>query len=154
MPITALLDPEQVVVDLKATTKKQVLTELAAIAAERTGASKRDVFAKLLERERLGSTGLGKGIAIPHGRIEGLEKLFGIFARLAEPIEFDSVDDQPVDLVFLLLAPEEAGGEHLKALATVSRCFRDQGVCERLREAVDSASAHGILSDRIEADAA
>jgi len=150
MPFSEFLGPGQVVVDLKATTKKQALTELAALAAEHTNVEKRAILDTLMERERLGSTGGGKGIAIPHGRIAGLDGVYGVFARLSDPVDFDAVDDAPVDLVFLLLAPEDEGGDHLKALAKVSRCLRDDQVCSRLREAIDAADAHNILSPRIE----
>ncbi|MCR9256517.1 MAG: PTS IIA-like nitrogen regulatory protein PtsN [Alphaproteobacteria bacterium] len=150
MPLREFLGPEQVVVDLKATTKKQVLIELATIAAEKTNIEKRVILDTLLQRERLGSTGVGKGIAIPHGRLEGLDTVYGVFARLTDPVDFDAVDDEPVDLVFLLLAPEDEGGDHLKALAKVSRCLRDQEVCGCLREALTAAAAHEILAPRID----
>ena len=92
------------------------------------------------------STGVGGGIAIPHGKLDALDRIVGMFARLAEPIDFDAVDDQPVDLIFLLLAPEGAGADHLKALSRVSRLFRDPRVCERLREADDAGALYEILT--------
>lgn len=128
-----LLQPEAIIASLKATSKKQALQELARRAAELTGLGERQIFDVLLERERLGTTGVGRGIAIPHGKLAGLSHVFGLFARLDKPIEFDSIDDRSVDLVFLLLAPEGAGADHLKALARVSRMLRDEALCEKLR---------------------
>ena len=98
-----------------------------------TGLHERTIFGTLLERERLGTTGVGHGIAIPHGKLSGLDRVFGLFARLDTPVDFDAIDDMPVDLVFCLLAPEEAGADHLKALAKVSRSLRDRTFCEKLR---------------------
>ena len=103
-----------------------------------------EIFDVLLERERLGTTGVGNGIAIPHGKLAGLKKLHGVFARLSTPIDFEAIDERPVDLIFLLLAPETAGADHLKALARVSRLLRDQAVCEKLRK-TDTADALYIL---------
>ena len=128
-----LLHPEAIIASLKATSKKQALQELAKRAAELTGLGERQIFDVLLERERLGTTGVGRGIAIPHGKLATLAHVFGLFARLDKPIDFDSIDDRPVDLVFLLLAPEGAGADHLKALARVSRMLRDEALCEKLR---------------------
>ncbi len=126
--------PEGVIAHLKVTSKKQALQELSERAAKLTGLSERAIFETLLERERLGSTGVGQGIAIPHGKLGDIDRLYGLFARLDTPIDFESVDDQPVDLVFLLLAPEAAGcADHLKALARISRLLRNQAVVEKLR---------------------
>jgi PTS system nitrogen regulatory IIA component len=125
--------PDTVLAGLRVTSKKQVLQELARRAANVTGESERTILDVLLERERLGSTGVGRGIAIPHGRLPSLDRVYGVFARLDRPIDFDAVDDQPVDLVYLLLAPENAGADHLKALAKVSRLLRNEGVCAKLR---------------------
>ena len=116
MEITDLLTSERVVSSLRAPSKKQALQELSRRAAEFTGLHERTIFDVLLERERLGTTGVGSGIAIPHGKLSGLEELLGVFARLEKPVDFDAVDEQPVDLIFLLLAPEAAGADHLKAL--------------------------------------
>jgi nitrogen PTS system EIIA component len=126
MEIADLLRPDGVLPRLKAANKKQALQELAARAARLTGAHERAIFDVLLERERLGTTGVGHGIAIPHGKLASLDKLHGVFARLDQGIDFDAIDEQPVDLIFLLLAPESAGADHLKALARVSRLLRDQ----------------------------
>ncbi|MBF0373386.1 MAG: PTS IIA-like nitrogen regulatory protein PtsN [Alphaproteobacteria bacterium] len=133
MEIADLLSPQGVIPNLRATSKKQALQELARRAAELTGMPERAVFDVLLGRERLGTTGVGNGIAIPHGKLASLDRLHGLFARLERPINFESIDEQPVDLIFLLLAPESAGADHLKALARVSRLLRDKGVCEKLR---------------------
>jgi len=145
MDITDLITPEGVMVPLKVTSKKQALQAMARRAAEISGLNERLVFDTLLERERLGTTGVGNGIAIPHGRLAGLKTMHGVFARLARPINFDSIDDQPVDLIFLLLAPESAGADHLKALARVSRLLRDRSMCDKLRGAETPEALYGLL---------
>jgi PTS system nitrogen regulatory IIA component len=145
MDIADLITPDSVMVPLKVTSKKQALQALARRAAELTGLTERTVFDTLLERERLGTTGVGNGIAIPHGRIESLRGMHGVFARLARPINFDSIDDQPVDLIFLLLAPESAGADHLKALARVSRLLRDRAMCDKLRGTETPEALYGLL---------
>jgi PTS system nitrogen regulatory IIA component len=147
MEITDLLTPGSVIATLKAQSKKQLLQELAARAAPLTGLPERRVFETLSERERLGTTGVGQGIALPHGRLMGLTKITGLFARLETPIDYDAVDNQPVDLVFLLLAPEQAGADHLKALARVSRLLRNQTVCEKLRAANKPEALYAILTE-------
>jgi PTS system nitrogen regulatory IIA component len=136
-----------VIAKLRATSKKQVLQELAKRAAESTGLPERQIFEVLLERERLGTTGVGNGIAIPHGKLAGLKQLFGMFARLEQPVDFDAIDEQPVDLIFLLLAPEAAGADHLKALARVSRLLRDRSVCEKLRGANQADAIYALLTE-------
>ena len=115
MPLTDLVVPNAVIPALKVNSKKQAIAELAAKAAELTGQSEREILEILLQREKLGSTGVGNGVAIPHGKLPKLGKLFGLFARLDRPVDFESLDNQPVDLIFLLLAPEGAGADHLKA---------------------------------------
>ncbi|KAA5604963.1 PTS IIA-like nitrogen regulatory protein PtsN [Roseospira marina] len=145
MDISDLIAPEGVMVPLKVTSKKQALQAMARRAAEMTGLNERVVFDVLLERERLGTTGVGNGIAIPHGRLASVSSMHGVFARLARPINFDAIDDQPVDLIFLLLAPESAGADHLKALARVSRLLRDRGMCEKLRGAETPEALYGLL---------
>lgn len=147
MEITDLLTPGSVIAALKSQGKKQLLQELAARAAPLTGLPERRIFETLSERERLGTTGVGQGIAIPHGRLNGLTKITGLFARLETPIDYDAVDNQPVDLVFLLLAPEQAGADHLKALARVSRLLRNQPICEKLRAAAKSEALYAILTE-------
>ena len=140
MEINDLLTRDSVLTAVRATSKKQALQELAKHAAQITGLHDRTIFDVLLERERLGTTGVGRGIAIPHGKLSELDSLHGVFAVLEQPIDFDAVDDQPVDLIFLLLAPESAGADHLKALARVSRLLRDSTFCDRLRS-TNSADA-------------
>jgi PTS system nitrogen regulatory IIA component len=148
MEITDLLVPEAVLPSMKAQGKKQLLQEMAERAALLTGQPERRIFETLIERERLGSTGMGQGIAIPHGRLPGLTKIIGMFARLETPIAYDAVDNQPVDLVFLLLAPEGAGADHLKALARVSRLLRNQQTCERLRAASKAEVLYALLTEK------
>lgn len=140
MDISDLIVPESVIANLRVTSKKQALQELAKKAADLTGQPERALFEVLMERERLGTTGVGHGIGIPHGKLPELDRLYGLFARLETPIDFDAIDDHPVDLIFVLLAPETAGADHLKALARVSRLFRDRAVCDKLR-GTDSAEA-------------
>ncbi|MES1155796.1 MAG: PTS sugar transporter subunit IIA, partial [Pseudorhodoplanes sp.] len=106
----------------------------------------RTVFETLLQREKLGSTGIGHGIAIPHGKLSKLERLFGLFARLDRPIDFESLDGQPVDLIFLLLAPEGAGADHLKALARVARLLRDPDTASKLRDSRDADAIYAVLA--------
>ena len=146
MEIVDLLTEERVVDHLHAASKKQVIQEISKRAAAFTGLDERAVFDVLLERERLGTTGVGKGVAIPHGKTTDLDRLYGLFARLDQAIDFDAIDDQPVDLVFLLLAPEGAGADHLKALARVSRLLRDPAICDALREAADADALYAILT--------
>ncbi|MGK9167343.1 PTS IIA-like nitrogen regulatory protein PtsN [Inquilinus limosus] len=148
------LRPEAILANLKAASKKQALQELARRAAELTGQHERFIFDVLLERERLGSTGVGRGIAIPHGKLPNLQGVFGAFARLERPIDFDAVDEQPVDLVFLLLAPEGAGADHLKALARISRMLRDEGLCEKLRGCQSADAIYALLSQSESVNAA
>jgi len=154
MELEDLVSPEGVIAHLKVTGKKQMLQELSARAAELTGLSERTIFETLLERERLGSTGVGQGIAIPHGKLAQLTRLHGLFARLETPVDFESVDDQPVDLVFLLLAPEGAGADHLKALARISRLLRNQSVVEKLRASDEPAALFAILTEPAATNAA
>ena len=148
MEITDLLAPEAVLPSLKAQGKKQLLQELAERAALLSGQPERRIFETLVERERLGSTGMGQGIAIPHGRLAGLTKIVGLFARMETPIAYDAVDNQPVDLVFLLLAPEGAGADHLKALARVSRLLRNQQTCEKLLAATKAEVLYALLTEK------
>lgn len=147
MDLSALLGPGNVVPTLKATTKKQVFAEMAARAAKVTHLDERQVFDVVLERERLGTTGIGGGIAIPHGKIPGLDRLYGFFARVETPVDFDAVDGEPVDLVFMLLAPEGAGADHLKALAKVSRVLRDRVMCEKLRGSRNADALYALLTE-------
>jgi nitrogen PTS system EIIA component len=147
MEISDLLQPAAVIPQLKVQGKKQLLQELAARAAEVTLISDRKIFETLMERERLGTTGVGQGIAIPHGRLSDVKSIVGIFARLESPIDYEAVDNQPVDLVFALLAPEGAGADHLKALARVSRLLRNQQATEKLRAAKTAEALYALLTD-------
>jgi PTS system nitrogen regulatory IIA component len=145
MLISDLVTPSAVIASLKATSKKQALQELARRAAELTGEPERAIFDVLLERERLGTTGVGDGVAIPHGKLANLTRLFGMFARLDRPIDFEAIDEQPVDLIFLLLAPGGAGADHLKALARVSRLLRDRTMREKLRGSETAEALFALL---------
>ncbi len=147
MEIADLITADRVIANLRATSKKQALQDLARQAAQVTDVHERAIFDVLLERERLGTTGVGNGIAIPHGKLPNLDRLYGLFARLEEPIDFDSIDEQPVDLIFLLLAPESAGADHLKALARVSRLLRDKSVCEKLRATDNRDALYALLTE-------
>jgi PTS system nitrogen regulatory IIA component len=146
MEMTDLLTPDSVIDGLKVTSKKQVLQDLSDRASVLTGLNARAVLETILSRERLGTTGVGQGIAIPHGRMDDLDKIYGLFARLNKPVNFDSLDEQPVDLVFMLLAPEGAGADHLKALAKISRLLRNQSVCEKLRGSDSSDALFALLT--------
>ena len=146
MEILDLLVPEAVLPSLKAQSKKQLLQELAQRAAELTGQTERRIFETLIERERLGSTGMGQGIAIPHGRVADLNTIVGVFTRLETSIDYDAVDKQPVDLVFMLLAPADAGADHLKALARIARLLRDQDVAKKLRASRDAQAIYSVLA--------
>jgi PTS system nitrogen regulatory IIA component len=146
MPLTDLIAPNAILPALKVNNKKQVLQELAARAALLSGQSERAIFDILMQREKLGTTAIGNGIAIPHGKMPNLTRLFGLFARLERPVDFDALDNQPVDLVFLLLAPEGAGADHLTALSRVARLLRDQTVTHKLRATQDAESLYAVLA--------
>jgi nitrogen PTS system EIIA component len=145
MPLSDLLALDAVVPALKVNSKKQALQDISERAAALSGLGAREIFDILLQRERLGSTGVGNGIAIPHGKLARLPQLFGLFARLERPIDFEAIDGQPVDLVFLLLAPETAGADHLRALSRIARVLRDPIVVQKLRATRDAAALHAIL---------
>lgn len=149
-----LLGSSAVLIDVEATDKKQTIQALARHAAAQLGLEEHAVFDVLWEREKLGTTGIGQGIAIPHGRVLGLEKVCGFFVRLGAPIDFDSIDQRPVDLLFLLLAPESAGADHLHALAAVSRVLRDEGLCDKLRKAKTTEALASLLCKTSTAEAA
>ncbi len=154
MEINDLISTESVIPSLRASSKKQALQDLARRAADITGLHERAIFDVLMERERLGTTGVGNGIAIPHGKMANLDRLYGLFARLERSVDFQSIDEQPVDLIFLLLAPESAGADHLKALARVSRLLRDGSVCEKLRGTEDAEALYALLTESMESRAA
>ena len=146
MDLSDLIDVPAIMPALKANSKKQLLQMLSERAAAISGLSEREIFDTILQRERLGSTGVGSGIAIPHGKLPALHGLFGLFARLERPIDFDALDGEPVDLIFLLLAPESAGADHLKALARVARMLRDPAIAHKLRATDDAAALHAVLT--------
>jgi nitrogen PTS system EIIA component len=149
-----LIAPGAVQADVPASSKKAVLTTLGATAAGQWGLDARGVSEALTRREKLGSTGFGGGVAIPHARIEGLERVHGAFLRLARPVDFDAVDDQPVDLVFMLLSPARASAEHLRALARVSRRLRDSTLTAKLRGAGSADALYALLASVDSRDAA
>jgi PTS system nitrogen regulatory IIA component len=146
MPLTDLIAPNAILPALKVNSKKQVLHELAARAAMLSGQNERAIFDILMQREKLGSTAIGNGVAIPHGKMPTLNRLFGLFARLDRPLDFEALDNQPVDLVFLLLAPEGAGADHLKSLARIARLLRDPNVAHKLRASHDAESLYAVLA--------
>jgi nitrogen PTS system EIIA component len=147
MNLAEIIDSQSILPSLRVHNKKQLLQEIAHAAGKITAIDHRVIFETLLQREKLGSTGLGHGSAIPHGKIPSLTRVYGLFARLAAPIEFDAVDNEPVDLVFLLLAPEHAGADHLKWLARVSRLLRDHHVATKLRGTDTAAGLYAILTE-------
>jgi nitrogen PTS system EIIA component len=146
MTLTDLVAPSAIIPALKISSKKQAIQELATRAAELTGQNEKAILEILLQREKLGSTAVGNGVAIPHGKLPKLTRLFGLFARLNKPIDFEALDNQPVDLIFLLLAPESAGADHLKALARVARQLRDPEIARRMRESNDADALYAVLS--------
>src|SRR5437763_15875999 len=154
MQIADLLTPRSVIAQLRVTGKKQALQEIARRAAAITGAGERAIYDVLAERERLGSTGIGRGVAVPHGKLAESSRLYGVFARLDRAITFDAIDNEPVDLIFALLAPLDARTEHLTALALVSRLMRDRTICEKLRGTDNADALYALLTDRTESHAA
>ena len=154
MDLSDLIEVRAIMPNLKANSKKQLLQLLSERAAAITGLPEREVFDTILQRERLGSTGVGNGIAIPHGKLPGVEKITGVFARLDQPVDFEALDDEPVDLVFLLLAPEGAGADHLKALSRIARVLRDQDTVAKIRGSTDATAIFTFLSDTPAANAA
>jgi nitrogen PTS system EIIA component len=153
MPMTDFLKLDAVFSNVKMTSKKQLLQFMSEKAAEMTGIAERDIFDTIMQRERLGSTGVGNGIAIPHCKMAASARLTGLFVRLDQAIDFDSIDDQKVDLVFMLIAPELAGADHLKALSKVARALRSADIVDAIRRAPDSGMIYDILNPR-EASAA
>jgi nitrogen PTS system EIIA component len=146
MMLTDLVAPSAIIPALKIKNKKQAIQEISTKAAELTGQNERAILEILQQREKLGSTAVGNGVAIPHGKLPKLTQLFGLFARLEKPIDFEALDSQPVDLIFLLLAPENAGADHLKALARVARLLRDPEVARKLRESRDTEALYSVLA--------
>jgi PTS system nitrogen regulatory IIA component len=146
MSLTDLLTPEAIIPALRVNGKKQALQEMSERAALASGLTAREIFDSLLQRERLGSTGVGDGIAIPHGKLAKCTRIFGIFARLERPIDFEALDGFPVDLIFLLVAPEGAGADHLKALAMIARLLRDPNLAAQLRATRDASALYSLLT--------
>ena len=153
MDLRDILVIEAILPRLKAATKKQALQDMAARAAALTQRDERQIFETLMQREKLGSTGVGHGVAIPHGKLTGLDRLVGVFALLDRPIDFDSLDGEPVDVMFLLLAPESAGADHLKALARIARVLRDDETAAKLRAADDAAAMYTLLTETAHSEA-
>lgn len=154
MKLSSFIEKKGVLAQLKPASKKQALEMITERAAELTGLRAFDILNVVLQREKLGSTGVGAGIAIPHGKIKELDKLVGLFAKLETPVAFDSIDDQPVDLIFLLLAPEEAGADHLRALAKISRLMRQSDFAAALRKATDQKDIYELMLNPPVSDAA
>lgn len=146
MSLHDLIEPNAILPSLKVSTRKQALQELSERAEEVSGLPAREIFDALLQRERLGSTGVGGGIAIPHGKLPRVGRMIGLFARLERPIDYEALDGEPVDLIFLLLAPESAGADHLKALSKVARALRDQRLTSRLRATRDASGLYLLLT--------
>ncbi|MGD9914754.1 MAG: PTS IIA-like nitrogen regulatory protein PtsN [Rhizobiaceae bacterium] len=146
MDLNDLIEASAIMPALRANSKKQLLQMLAEKAAAVTGLPEREVFDTIVQRERLGSTGVGNGIAIPHGKLPGVKRIVGVFARLESSVDFEALDDQPVDLVFLLLAPEGAGADHLKALSRIARVLRDSDTVNKIRATKDAAAIHSFLA--------
>ncbi len=147
MELSSILSVEAVKTLSTATSKKRLLQEISEIAGTAYGLKAADICNALQERESLGPTGVGQGIALPHARLPGLERVHGAFVRIERALDFESVDRQPVDLIFALLAPLDAGVDHLKALAMVSRTMRDSGLCAKLRANSDPATLHTLLTE-------
>ena len=154
MEIQELITPGSVVANLRVANKRQALQELAKRAAALTRMDEHRIFETLLEREQLGTTGIGGGTAVPHGRLANLAQPFALFARLEKPIDFDAIDGQPVDLIFVLLTPPEAGADHLKALARISRLLRNRAICAKLRGTDEADAIYALLTDRAASHAA
>ena len=146
MDLSDLVTQKAILPSVKAGSKKQLLQIVAEKAAEITGLSERDVFDTIMQREKLGSTGVGNGIAIPHGKLKTLTGITGVFARLETPVDFEALDDEPVDLVFLLLAPESAGADHLKALSRIARILREPDMVAKLRGTKEAAALYAFLT--------
>jgi nitrogen PTS system EIIA component len=150
-----IISPSSIILNLKScSSKRQVLHELARRMAVVAGVEQQRLVEALIERERLGTTGIGHGIAIPHARLEGLDRLVGLFARLDQPVDFEALDEQPSDLIFLLLAPSTAEADSLKALARISRMLRDPALRQRLRQEQDPRAVYRVLTQKPESHAA
>ena len=154
MQLSDFLDFDSIKPALPAGNKRALLQQMAQLAAQRLSLDPAEILSSVVERERLGSTGFGHGVAIPHGKVEGLARIYGLAARLPEPIDYKAIDGQPVDLVFLLLSPPDAGAEHLKALAAISRVIRHAPTLEKMRGARSRDALAAVLIGADERDAA
>ena len=154
MVISEILSPDAILTSIKASSKKRVLQEISVGISNIYGLEQTKVFLALQEREKLGSTGMGHGVAIPHARINSISSIKGVFAKLINPLDFGSMDSQNVDLIFVLIAPYESGANHLKALAKVSRILRNKSTCEKLRSTIDKSALYSILTTDEEIQAA
>lgn len=146
MKLSEIMSEKSIFMGLKSNSKRQLLQDLSAKAAEITGLDERTIFDTLLERENLGSTGFGEGTALPHGRFEGLDKVYGFFAKLNSPVDFEAIDGKPVDLIFLLLSPEDNGADHLTALAQASRFLKDESMRQKLRQINSAQEIFALLN--------
>ncbi len=147
MEINNIISSETIISDLKVSGKKHLFQELSEKASPIVGVQDRVILRTLLDREKLGTTGIGQGVAIPHGKISNLNSSIGFFARLIDPIDFEAIDEKPVDLIFLLLAPEEANAENLKTLAKISRMLRDKNLCDKIRGSIGNDALYSVLTD-------
>jgi PTS system nitrogen regulatory IIA component len=154
MQLADFLDFDSIKTGLPGGNKRSLLQQLSNLAAQRLGVDASAILASLNEREQLGSTGFGQGVAIPHGKLEGLTRIYGLFARLGEPVDYKAIDGRPVDLLFLLLSPPDAGAEHLKALAAISRVTRNAATLEKRRGARSRDALAAVLMSADERDAA
>ena len=154
MQLSEFLDFDAIKPALSAGNKRALLHQLAQLSAQRLSLEPSVVLASVVQREQSGSTGFGQGVAIPHGKIEGLNRIYGLFARLAEPVDYKAIDGQPVDLVFLLISPPDSGAEHLKALAAISRVLRNGATLEKMRGARSRDALAAVLMGADERDAA
>lgn len=154
MHLTEFLDFDAIKPAMPAGNKRSLLQQLASLASQRLGVEAKPILETIVEREKLGSTGFGQGVAIPHGKVEGLKQIYCLFVRLSEPVRYKAIDGEPVDLVFLLLSPPDAGAEHLKALAAISRVVRHAPTLEKMRGARSRDALAAVLMGADERDAA
>ena len=154
MQLSDFLDFDAIKTSLSGGNKRSLMQQLANLAGQRLGVESAPILASITEREQLGSTGFGQGVAIPHGKIEGLTRIYCLFVRLAEPVDYKAIDGRPVDLIFLLLSPPDAGAEHLKALAAISRITRHLPTLEKMRGARSRDALAEVLMGADERDAA
>ena len=150
MDISKLLVADSIAINLSATTKRELLEKIAAIGAKTSGLHEKEIFDALIQRERLGTTGTGSGVAIPHSRFAKLDQIYAVFVQLAHPVDFESVDEQPVDLVFTLLAPESAGADHLMALSQIAAVFKNESAKAELRQAKGTENVRSVFVKSID----